>query len=196
VPPPPSGKDGDVVWLGRWDDDLREFFVDPVRDLGLRARAYGADYPEGAKSDLADRGITCSRPVPNFRVPDVFARFKCTIHVPDKSRMRALPGIPAIRVFEALACAIPLVCAPWEDTEGLFTPGRDYLVAQDGGDMKRHLRLLVNDAHARSELSRHGRSTILARHTCAHRVDELIAIAGDLGVRVRRPMLVNEGAVS
>jgi spore maturation protein CgeB len=103
--------------------------------------------------------------------------------------------VPSIRVFEALACAIPLVSGPWDDDDGLFTPGRDYLVAEDGVEMRRHLSLLVNDAHARSELSRHGRATILARHTCAHRVDELIAVAGDLGVRVRRPVLASEGAV-
>lgn len=178
VPPPPRGKEGDVVWTGdAKDDELRTLLLDPVRELGISAQ-----------------GITESGPVPSFRVPDVFARFKCTVHT-GGDRARAVPGVPSIDVFDALACAIPLVCAPWEDTEGLFTPGRDYLVAQDGADMKRHLRLLVNDAHARSELSRHGRSTILARHTCAHRVDELIAIAGDLGVRVRRPMLVHEGAL-
>ena len=179
VPPPPRGKDGDVVWTGEANDaELREFLLDPVRELGISAR-----------------GLMESGPVPSFRVPDVFARFKCAVHIAPE-RFRAVPGVPSIDVFDALACAIPLVCSPWDDTEGLFTPGRDYLVARDGADMKRHLRLLANDAHARSELSRHGRSTILARHTCAHRVDELIAIAGDLGVRVRRPMLVHEGAVS
>ena len=179
VPAPPRGKDGDVVWTGDASDaEIRELLLDPVREIGISAR-----------------GLTENGPVPSFRVPDVFARFKCSVHIAPE-RSRAVPGVPSIDVFDALACAIPLVCSPWEDTEGLFTPGRDYLVAQDGADMKRHLRLLVNDAHARSELSRHGRSTILARHTCAHRVDELIAIAGDLGVRVRRPMLVQEGAMS
>jgi spore maturation protein CgeB len=40
-----------------------------------------------------------------------------------------LPGIPTIRVFEALACGIPLVSAPWDDSEHLFRPGEDFLVA-------------------------------------------------------------------
>ena len=38
---------------------------------------------------------------------------------------KALPGIPTIRVFEALACGIPLVSAPWQDEEGLFRPGEE-----------------------------------------------------------------------
>jgi spore maturation protein CgeB len=200
VPAPPRGKEGDVVWIGRWDDGeraarLREFFLDPVRDLGLTGRTYGPRYPQQTRDELSSRSIASAGWLPNFRVPEMFARFRCTIHVPRPAIGRALPGAPSMRVYEALSCGIPLVCAPWDDTDGLFTPGRDYLVAQDGADMKRHLQMLVNDAHARSEITRHGRSTILARHTCAHRVDELIAIAGDLGVRVRRPMLVTEGAV-
>ena len=35
-------------------------------------------------------------------------------------------------LIEALACGIPLVSAPWEDCEGLFEPGRDYLRAANG----------------------------------------------------------------
>ena len=43
-----------------------------------------------------------------------------TVHVPRRPYVDALPGIPTIRVFEALACGIPLVSAPWRDEEGLF----------------------------------------------------------------------------
>ncbi len=91
-----------------------------------------------------------------------------------------LPGIPTIRVFEALACGIPLVSAPWNDVEGLFTPGEDFLVAPDGAAMRRHLRDVLNDAELARTLAQRGRSTVLARHTCAHRVDELLAIHAEL----------------
>jgi spore maturation protein CgeB len=103
-----------------------------------------------------------------------------TVHVPRRPYARALPGIPTIRMFEALACGIPLVSAPWDDTEGLFDPGRDYLVAADGQAVKRHLRTLLADPDARRELAAHGRRTVLARHTCAHRVDELLGILAEL----------------
>lgn len=200
VPPPPSGKEADVAWIGHWDEgertvDLREYLLDPVRDLGFTARAYGPGYPRTALDEITERHVVYGGWIPNFRVPEIFARVRCTVDVPRGSISRARPGVPTMRVYEALACAVPLVSSEWEDTEGLFTPGRDYLVAHDSGDMKRHLKLLVNDTHARSELTRHGRSTILARHTCAHRVDELIAIAGELGVRVRRPAVTVDSAV-
>jgi spore maturation protein CgeB len=198
--PPPNGKQGDLVWIGNWGDEertaeLREMLLEPVRELGLNALVHGVRYPEQALEELRSRKIGCGGWLPNFRVPEVFARFKLTVHVPRRPYAKALPGVPTIRVFEALSCGIPLVSAPWDDVEGLFTPGKDYLVAQDGGAMRAHMKTLVNDAAARSELARHGRRTILARHTCAHRVDELLGIAGELGVRVRRPSVL-EGATA
>jgi spore maturation protein CgeB len=42
--------------------------------------------------------------------------------------------------------------------------------------MKRHLRRLLDDPQFAGALSAHGRKTILQRHTCAHRIDELIDI--------------------
>jgi spore maturation protein CgeB len=68
------------------------------------------------------------------------------------------------------------VCSPWKDSEHLFTPGTDYLVARDGRQMQRHLSALLRDGARRRRLAVHGLKTILARHTCAHRVDELLAI--------------------
>jgi len=198
VPAPPSGKEGDVVFVGGCEEEvdaaaLREWFVEPVKELGQSARAYGPRYREAARNELAKASIGYAGWIPDFRVPDVFARFKATVHIESQQRPKVLQGVPSIRVFEALACAIPIACAPWQDGEGILTRGRDYLAAADGAEMRRHLKLLANDAAARSEIARHGRSTILARHTCAHRVDELISIAGDLGVRVRRPALTHEG---
>ena len=49
--------------------------------------------------------------------------------------------------------------------------------------MERHLRAVANDAGLRASLAAHGRETILARHTCAHRVDELLAVLHRLGAR-------------
>ena len=70
--------------------------------------------------------------------------------------------------------------ARWQDTEGLFTPGKDYLVAEDGEEMTRRLRALLEDPASARAVARHGRQTVLARHTCAHRVDELLAIYREL----------------
>ncbi|MFL5575002.1 MAG: glycosyltransferase [Gemmatimonadaceae bacterium] len=180
-------REGDVVWIGNWGDDERthelgEFLIEPVRDLGLRARVHGVRYPEHARRTLAGAGIEYAGWLPNYEAPEVFARFGATVHVPRRPYARALPGVPTIRVFEALACGIPLVSAPWDDAEGLFTPGADFLAARDGAEMRRHLATLLRDPAAARELAEHGRATILARHTCGHRVDELLGIASELGL--------------
>jgi spore maturation protein CgeB len=173
--------DGDLVWIGNWGDDersqeLREFLIGPVRRLGLRARVYGVRYPESARRELAEAGIEYGGWLPNFDVPAVLARFRFTIHVPRRPYVTALPGIPTIRPFEALACGIPLISAMWADSAGLFTDCRDFLVARDGDAMEEAMQRIASDPDLRYELALHGRRTILQRHTCAQRVDELLAI--------------------
>jgi spore maturation protein CgeB len=180
-------QDGDLVWVGNWGDDertaeLHEFLLDPVKALGLRARVYGVRYPERALAALSEAGIEYGGWLPNYRAPEVFARFKATVHVPRRPYVAALRGIPTIRPFEALACGIPLVCAPWDDAEGLFTPGKDYLVASNGEEMKEHLRTILHEPEYARTLAEHGLRTIQARHTCAHRVDELLSICEELGI--------------
>jgi spore maturation protein CgeB len=132
-------------------------------------------YPEEARVRLADAGIEYAGWLANYEAPRVFARYGVTVHVPRRPYVAALPGIPTIRVFEALACGIPLISAPWSDAEGLFTRG-DFLVARDGAEMQRHLRSVLADPQLARALAEHGRRTIVARHTCAHRVDELLQI--------------------
>jgi spore maturation protein CgeB len=184
-PQPQGDVEGDLVWVGNWGDgertrELHEFLIDPVRALRIKASVYGVRYPAAACNALARAGIDYRGWLPNWRVPHVFAGHRVTPHVPRAPYVRALPGIPTIRVFEALACGIPLVSAPWTDAERLFTPGADYLVARNGAQMQRHLRAVIEDAALALELAAHGIRTIHARHTCAHRVKQLFGILAEL----------------
>lgn len=179
--------EGDVVWVGNWGDDertaeLETFLFEPVHAAKLRTTIHGVRYPAEVQARLKDRGIVYRGWLPNFKVPEVFAHHRVTVHVPRRPYVEALPGIPTIRPFEAMACGIPLVCAPWTDSEHLFHPGKDYLVARNGKEMRRHLRDLVNDRDMAAELALHAHLTILGSHTCAHRVDELLTICQELGL--------------
>ena len=176
---------GDLVWIGNWGDDerseeLRRFLIAPVAQLGLKARVHGVRYPDDARRELAGAGIDYAGWLPNYRAPDAFARYRVTVHVPRRPYVEALPGIPTIRVFEALACGIPLVSCWWDDCEGLFTPGEDFLMVQTPVEMTRALRDVVSDPALAASLAERGRRTVLARHTCAHRVDELAAIVAEI----------------
>jgi len=180
-PHPEITPHADLVWVGNWGDgerteELREFLIRPVATLSLDATIHGVRYPATALAELRDAGIRFGGWIPNYQVPMAFASHRVTVHVPRRPYVQQLHGIPTIRPFEALACGIPLVSAPWDDVEGLFRAGDDYLIARDGEEMQRHLRSILADPDLAGHLSRHGRETILARHTCAHRVDELLAI--------------------
>jgi len=129
-------------------------------------------------------------------VPEIFACHAVTVHIPRRPYVEALPGIPTIRPFEALACGIPLVCSPWDDVEGLFAPGDDFLMARNGDEMRALLRRVLADRDLARHLAQHGRRTILARHTCAHRVDELLAVAAELGLETAPDVRVEIGTVS
>lgn len=174
-----------LVWIGNWGDgersaELETYLFRPAQAAKLSLDIYGVRYPDEALAVLARYGVAYKGWAPNAAAPAIFARHLATVHVPRRFYVAQLPGIPTIRVFEALACGIPLVSAPWSDSEGLFRPGDDYLVATSGAEMERHLLALQRDGDLRRALVRNGLATIKARHTCRHRADELLAIVATM----------------
>jgi len=184
-PPADEGPRAGLIWIGNWGDDersaeLETYLFRPAAEVGLPLDVYGVRYPAAALATLERYGARYHGWAANAAAPALFARHLATVHVPRRFYVERLPGIPTIRVFEALACGIPLVCAPWDDAEGLFHPGRDYRVARTGAEMEGHLRALRADPDLRQALAASGLATIRARHTCAHRAEELITIAESL----------------
>jgi spore maturation protein CgeB len=180
-------KDLDLIWIGNWGDEERsreldEFLIKPAANLELRARIHGVRYPKAALARLAAVGIDYAGWLANHLAPQAFAQARFTVHVPRRPYTEALPGIPTIRVFEALACGIPLISAPWSDCEGLF-PDDCYISVRDGEDMQRAMTRVLHDRDLAPALVRNGFAAIAARHTCAHRVRELLAILTALKAR-------------
>jgi spore maturation protein CgeB len=177
-----------AVWVGNWGDgertaELEAFLLAPAKSVDLPLDIYGVRYPQEASTTLALYGANYRGWAPNVSVSDIFSRALLTVHVPRRYYTTMLPGIPTIRVFEALACGIPLICAPWDDCEHLFTPGEDYLVARNGEEMQRHMRALKSDPGLADSVVRHGLRTILEKHSCAHRARELLHIVATLQAR-------------
>ncbi len=178
----------DLVWIGNWGDDertkeLHEFLIEPVKELGLKAKIYGVRYPDHAKKALKAAGIEYGGWLPNFKVPEVFANYRMTVHVPRGPYVRSLPGIPTIRPFEAMACGIPLLSSPWNDAENLFNPGKDFQFVNNKTEMKAWMQKVLSDDALVDEMTANGLKTIHEKHTCAHRVDELYRICEELEVK-------------
>jgi len=185
APDPDARKDTDLIWIGNWGDgerdaELRTFLLEPACRLGVTTRVYGVRYPPALQGELAAHHVGYEGWLANHHVPAALARALFTMHVPRRPYAEALPGIPTIRMFEALACGTPLVTAPWSDVEELFPPGA-YATARSGPDMANILARLHGDPEFRAELAATGRRAIVERHTCCHRVNELDAILAGLG---------------
>ena len=174
-----------IAWVGNWGDgeraaELEALLLQPARQAGMALDVHGVRYPPEALAMLERYGARHHGWLANAAAPGVFARHACTVHVPRRFYTQMLPGIPTIRVFEALACGIPLVCAPWDDCEGLFRPGEDYLVARDGAAMAAAMARLRDDPAFAAAIAANGLQRVRARHSCAVRAQELLAILARL----------------
>jgi spore maturation protein CgeB len=199
-------KRNDLVWIGNWGDEertaeLMEFLVKPAERLtagqltegggiaagvnraGSKARkvlVHGVRYPSEARDTLRRSGIEYGGYLPNLDAPEVYAGSRVALHVPRRQYANGLSGVPTIRVFEVLACGLPLVCSPWADAEGLFRPGEDFLLARDGEETSAHIARLLQDERACQTVAASGLETIRRHHTCKHRADQLMEICGEI----------------
>jgi spore maturation protein CgeB len=184
--PVQSRKNCDVVWIGNWGDEERtrelvEFLVRPAAEMRDRKFAvYGVRYPAEGLRTLQSAGIEYRGYLPNLMSPAVYGGSLLSLHVPRRQYANGLSGIPTIRVFEALACGIPLLCAPWNDAEELFRPGEDYVSVADGSAMQAEIAHLLRDEAARRQIAMSGLETIQKRHTCSHRAAQLLDICSEL----------------
>lgn len=175
---------GDLLWVGNWGEDNRtqdfhDFLVSPVRDLGLCTRVHGVRFPKMVRALLEDTAIDYQGWIANHKVARLLSEYRLTLDLPRKPYLEKLPGIPSIRVFEALACGTPLICragSKWKESENLFTPGKDFLLAETPKQMRTHMKSLLFEPGYGTALARHGRETLLEKHTVSHRVDELFKI--------------------
>jgi spore maturation protein CgeB len=180
-------KDADIAWVGNWGDEertreLEEFLIQAAMNMpGRKFAVYGVRYPQPALKKLEEAKIEYRGYLPNLDAPRSYARSVLSLHIPRKFYANGLSGIPTIRMFEAMACGSPLICSPWTDSENLFRPGEDYLTVSNGRGMTAAIEELLQDEAARRQLARNGLETILNRHTCAHRAQELVEICGELG---------------
>ena len=136
-------------------------------------------YPQEGLDALREAHVLYGGYLPNLDAPQVYAAARLTVHVPRQQYTFAMDGIPTIRVFEALACGIPLVSAPWRDTEHLFRPG-DFRMVHSTAEMTEAMHALLSDPVMAAEQAHRGLETVLTHHTCPHRAQELISICEEL----------------
>lgn len=105
---------------------------------------------------------------------------------------------PSVRLFEAAACAVPIISDCWDGIETIFTPGEEIFLASSGEQVLKLLRDLPEDE--RRAVGERARQKTLASHTAARRAEELetyLKQAGTTYSRKRassyRPMSLQAG---
>ncbi|WP_152643407.1 glycosyltransferase, partial [Anaeromyxobacter sp. PSR-1] len=90
----------------------------------------------------------------------------------------------SVRLFEAAACATPIVSDPWPGIETVFAPGRELLLARSTADALAILERLPEDE--RRAVGARARRRVLAEHTAAHRAEALAAHVREARERAAR----------
>jgi spore maturation protein CgeB len=78
---------------------------------------------------------------------------------------------PSVRLFEAAACATPIISDWWSGLDSFFTPGEEVLIARSAEDTLRYLCDLPESD--RLVIGRYTQKRVLAAHTAGHRAREL-----------------------
>jgi len=78
---------------------------------------------------------------------------------------------PSVRLFEAAACATPIISDYWQGLELFFQLGSEILVSHSSADTLRYLREMPDTE--RLAVGDRARQRVLSAHTAAHRAAEL-----------------------
>jgi spore maturation protein CgeB len=172
APRPDAEVRWDLGYLGTYSDDrqpaLDALLVEPARrDPSLRAIVAGPQYPEAIEWPPNVERVEHLPPAEHARF---YAAQRLTVSVTRADMMRA-GWSPSVRLFEAAACAVPVVTDPWPGVEDFFAPGSEILVARGPEDVAAHLALSEEELRAVGERAR---ARVLAEHTAEHRAAELV----------------------
>ena len=85
--------------------------------------------------------------------------------------MAAVGFSPSVRLFEAAACAVPVISDSWPGLETLFAPGKEILLVSSTDEVIEILDGLP-EARRRS-IAAAARKRVLEAHTADHRAIEL-----------------------
>ena len=88
-----------------------------------------------------------------------------------RSAMAQAGHSPSVRLFEAAACAVPVISDHWKGIENFFVPGKEILMAKNSAEVLHYLREFPEAE--RLALGKRAQAKVLAAHTAAHRAQEL-----------------------
>lgn len=172
----------DLSYLGTYSPDrqptLERLLVQVARRAPeLRFCVAGPQYP----ADIAwPTNVERLEHVAPAEHPAFYSASRFTLNV-TRADMIAAGWSPSVRLFEAAACAAPIISDVWEGLAAFLEPGREILLAEDPGTVLRALTHLSADD--RLALGAAARRRILSAHTAVHRAETLEGLLRTVTVR-------------
>jgi spore maturation protein CgeB len=170
--PLPAARRWDLSYLGTYSDDrqptLERLLIEPARRAPhLRFVVAGPQYPDGIDWPGNVERIAHVAPADH---PAFYAASRYTLNVTRGDMVKA-GWSPSVRLFEAAACATPIISDVWEGLENLLTPDDEICLARTSEDV---LAVLTDgDEGRRDDIAAASRRRVLAEHTSNHRAAEL-----------------------
>jgi spore maturation protein CgeB len=162
----------DLGYMGTYSPDRQPSLEVLLLGAATRApdRAFMVAGPQYPRSIRWPENVTRIEHLPPDRHRRFYGGQRFTLNVTRRDMVEA--GFsPSVRLFEAAACATPIISDYWPGLETVLTPGQEILVASSTGEVLEYLREL-GDAE-RQALGQRARRRVLAGHTAAHRAAEL-----------------------
>jgi spore maturation protein CgeB len=161
-------------YLGTYSDDrqpaLDELLLQPAREWKQgRFTVVGPMYPESIvwPGNVARTIHLSPREHPAF-----YGSQRFTLNI-TRTAMKQAGYSPSVRLFEAGACAAPIISDWWDGLDTILTPGREVLIASKSDDTLRLLKDLPDDQ--RRAIGDAARQRMLAEHTPVQRAIQLEA---------------------
>ncbi|ACM21590.1 glycosyltransferase, putative [Geotalea daltonii FRC-32] len=178
----------DLGYLGTYSTDRQsplERMLCETANLWKEGRfvVAGAQYPAGIAWPDNMKHI---EHLPPEQHRDFYSAQRFTLNITRKYMIQAGYS-PSVRLFEAAACAVPVISDQWPGIEEFFIPGEEILLASTAEEVLGYLRELSDED--RQAMGQRARKRVLRSHTAGRRATELLNyIAGCEQFRSKLPL--------
>jgi spore maturation protein CgeB len=162
----------DLGYMGTYSDDrqpaLERLLIEPARRWSKgRFAVAGPQYPPGIRWPKNVKRFEHLEPKRHSRF---YNQQRFTLNV-TRADMVAAGFSPSVRLFEAAACATPIISDEWPGLGTFFRIGEEILTARTPGQVLQYLQGIPEEE--RRALGERARARALREHTAAHRAEEL-----------------------
>ena len=162
----------DLGYMGTYSDDrqpaLEALLLQPARRWPQgRFVVAGPQYPDSIAWPENVQRIEHLAPAQHRRF---YNQQRFTLNI-TRADMVAAGWSPSVRLFEAAACATPIISDDWPGLDTFFVPEREILLAHSADEVLQRVRGLSEQQRRR--IGDAARARVLAEHTAAHRAETL-----------------------